>query len=195
MAQVDAYIADVDPRPDDQLLHLLLRLPAEAARWAGAFHPRELKQGRCVGTAPFAGYAPRGRAHETEVASHYAEVGVAAVCCRSAGPCGVQLFYNHFAAQQRGATTSVACKRIVSVMAPKQGTVAMTWKESDLSQSPLQVMTLAIHDSPNAKLHSELAAFEAGAAAGNGPRTLDEANSMVQTCRRLGLGPKTTSQS
>ena len=31
VTQVDALIADVDPRPRDELLHLLLRLSAEAA--------------------------------------------------------------------------------------------------------------------------------------------------------------------
>lgn len=90
--------------------------------------------------------------------------------------------------------TSVACKDIASVMASKQGTATITWNESDPSQSPLQEMTAAVHRSANAKLHTEVAAFEAAAKAGNGLRAVDEANALVQTCRRLGLGTKSTSQ-
>jgi hypothetical protein len=63
----------------------------------------------------------------------------------------------------------------------------MEFKRSE-SIAILQELTAAIDHSPNARLHSELSAFDAAAASGNGPGTLNESNAMLQTCKQLGFG-------
>jgi hypothetical protein len=88
--------------------------------------------------------------------------------------------------------TLQACQDIVSVMAPKQGTAVVTWNASDLSQSPIQRLIRAVRRAPNAKLHSEAAAFESAASgelalAHPNDSVFRDANAMVQTCKQLGL--------
>jgi hypothetical protein len=52
----------------------------------------------------------------------------------------------------------------------------------------LELVT-AVHQTPNAKLHSEVALFENDAAHPvSGAGYLNEASAMLRTCRRLGFG-------
>jgi hypothetical protein len=65
-------------------------------------------------------------------------------------------------------------------MTPLTGTAVIRLNFQDLVE--------AVHHSPNAKLHSELASFEYDAAhAASGANYLNEANAMLRTCRQLGF--------
>ncbi len=76
------------------------------------------------------------------------------------------------------------------MMAPKQGTAVLTWNASDPSQPPIQKLIRAVRRAPNAKLYSEVLAFES-AASGRlvhpSDSVINDASAMVQTCKQLGL--------
>lgn len=77
--------------------------------------------------------------------------------------------------------TSKACQDIVSTMTPHTGTAVIPLN--------FQELVVAVHQSPNAKLHSELAAFEYDAShAASGATYLNEASAMLRTCKQLRLG-------
>jgi hypothetical protein len=77
--------------------------------------------------------------------------------------------------------TSKACKDIVTTMTPHTGTVVITLN--------FQELVVAVHDSPNARLHSELAAFQYHAAhPASGANYLSDASAMLRTCKQLGFG-------
>jgi hypothetical protein len=77
--------------------------------------------------------------------------------------------------------TSKACKDIESTMTPHTGTAVIGLN--------FQELVVAVHHSPNAKLHSELAAFEYDAAhAASGANWDSDASAMLRTCKQLGFG-------
>ena len=77
--------------------------------------------------------------------------------------------------------TSKACKDIDSTMTPLMGTAVILLN--------FQKLVVAVHNSPNAKLHSELASFENHAAhTASGANYLSDASAMLRTCRQLGFG-------
>ena len=77
--------------------------------------------------------------------------------------------------------TSKACKDIVSTMSPHTGTAVIPVN--------FQELVVAVHDSPSARLHSELAAFLFHADhAASGAKYLSDASAMLRTCRQLGFG-------
>jgi hypothetical protein len=77
--------------------------------------------------------------------------------------------------------TSKACRDIVSTMSPHTGTA--------LIPVNFQELVVAVDDSPSARLHSELAAFQYDADhAASGANFVSDASAMLRTCEQLGLG-------
>jgi hypothetical protein len=77
--------------------------------------------------------------------------------------------------------TATACRYIVTTITPHTGTAIIHFN--------FQELVSAVHKSPNAKLHSELASFEKDAShAASGTNYLNEASAMSRTCRQLGFG-------
>jgi hypothetical protein len=85
-------------------------------------------------------------------------------------------------AQSRGQKLAAkACTDIVTTMTPLTGTAIIRLN--------FQELVAAVHQSPNAKLHSEVALFENDAAHPvSGGGYLNEASAMLRTCRQLGFG-------
>jgi hypothetical protein len=74
----------------------------------------------------------------------------------------------------------MACQDVVTTMTPKKGTGTI-----DLGL-PFQKLIVAVDNAPDAQLRSELAAFQAAAAAGGD--VASDSTAMLRTCRQLGLG-------
>ena len=99
---------------------------------------------------------------------------------------------------EKSQLTAKACKDIVSIMIDRIGNHQVQFEGP--SQSPFQRMVVAIRNSPNAKLRSELAPFYADLASfssevatrdsTSGTYTI-EANAMVKTCNQLGFNAST----
>jgi hypothetical protein len=75
--------------------------------------------------------------------------------------------------------TSIACKDVLATMTPAKGTGTI-----DLGP-PFDRLIVAVDNSGNKELRSELAAFQAAAATGGDVATTSAA--MLRTCKQLGL--------